>query len=453
MSGEAEAIAAVATLAPPEAAMEMREVIKLRGALALVELTLPDASLLRSSGLRKFAHVQQEFTLLQDRRLRSNIGGQTLTRDPSRGFIVNEQGAAVPPGWRVNIGWGNFERIFTSPGIRAPMLSIFIWAVAFASLSVGLTFAIGLTLAMILQWPHLKAKTAYRLLLILPYAVPGFILILVFRGLFNHSFGEINMILEALFGIRPAWVTDGNLARLMLVIVNVWSATRADGTVIQPPYPVLLWMWNSVKVGMIAAIGIVSLSTISAYAFSRIRFKGRTALLDTLFIIQMFPTTLALVALFAIFDGLGEVTPALGTDSHWALILTYMSGITLHIWTIKGYFDNLDPAMDKAAQIDGASPWQTFRFIFLPLAVPIVAVVFVLSFIGVVNDFPIASVLLRSEDQMTLAVGSRLYLNKFKYLWGDLAAAAILSGRPITMVFMVAQKHLVAGLSEGAVKG
>ncbi|MCV6825835.1 MULTISPECIES: maltose ABC transporter permease MalG [Halocynthiibacter] len=229
--------------------------------------------------------------------------------------------------------------------------------------------------------------------------------------------------------------------------------TRADGTVVTPPYPVLLWMWNSVKIGLIASVGIVSLSTISAYAFSRIKFRGRFALLDSLFIIQMFPTTLALVALFAIFDGLGEVSPALGIDSHWTLILTYMSGITLHVWTIKGYFDNLDPAMDKAAQVDGASPWQTFRYIFLPLAVPIIAVVFVLSFIGVVNDYPIASVLLRSEDNMTLAVGSRLYLNEFKYLWGDFAAAAILSGLPITVVFLIAQKYLVSGLSDGAVKG
>lgn len=229
--------------------------------------------------------------------------------------------------------------------------------------------------------------------------------------------------------------------------------TRPDGTVVQPPYPVLLWMFNSVKIGLIASLGVVTISTISAYAFSRIRFAGRAALLDTLFIIQMFPTTLALVALYAIFDSLGEVSPALGIDSHWALILVYLSAITLHIWTIKGYFDSLDPALDRAAEIDGATPWQTFRYVFLPLAVPIVAVVFVLSFIFIINDYPIASVLIRSQDKMTLAVGSRLYLNEFKYLWGDFAAAAILSGVPITAVFLIAQKYLVSGLSEGAVKG
>jgi len=77
----------------------------------------------------------------------------------------------------------------------------------------------------------------------------------------------------------------------------------------------------------------------------------------------------------------------------------------------------------------------------------------VLVFIGVINDYPLASILLRSEDNLTLAVGSRLYLNEFKYLWGDFAAAAILSGVPITVVFLIAQKYLVSGLSDGAVKG
>ncbi len=229
--------------------------------------------------------------------------------------------------------------------------------------------------------------------------------------------------------------------------------TRDDGTVVPPPYPVLLWMWNSIKVALIAATGVLAVSTISAYAFSRIRFIGRAALLDSLFIIQMFPTTLALIALYAVFDSMGDISPVIGIDSHWSLVLVYLSGVMMHIWTIKGYFDSIDSALDKAAAVDGASPWQTFRMIFLPLAVPIMSVVFVLVFIGVINDYPLASILLRSEENLTLAVGSRLYLNEFKYLWGDFAAAAILSGLPITVVFLIAQKYLVSGLSDGAVKG
>lgn len=229
--------------------------------------------------------------------------------------------------------------------------------------------------------------------------------------------------------------------------------TRADGTVVEPPYPVLLWMWNSVKIAAIAATGVLAISTISAYAFSRVRFRGRAGLLDMLFIVQMFPTTLALIALYAVFDSLGDISPILGIDSHWSLVVVYLSGVMMHIWTIKGYFDSIDPALDKAAAIDGATPWQSFRMIFLPLAVPIMSVVFVLTFIAVINDYPLASILLRSEENLTLAVGSRLYLNEFKYLWGDFAAAAILSGLPISAVFLVAQKYLVSGLSEGSVKG
>lgn len=229
--------------------------------------------------------------------------------------------------------------------------------------------------------------------------------------------------------------------------------TRADGTVVEPPYPVMLWMFNSIKIALISSLGCLVIATISAYALSRIRFRGRGAFLDSLFVIQMFPTTLALIALYAVFDAMGDISPIIGIDSHVSLIIIYLSWVTLHIWTLKGYFDSIDPAMDKAAAIDGATPWQTFRHVFLPLAVPMMAVVFVLVFIAVINDYPIASILLRNENNLTLATGSRLYLNEFRYLWGDFAAAAILSGVPITAVFLIAQRYLVSGLSEGSVKG
>lgn len=288
---------------------------------------------------------------------------------------------------------------------------------------------------------------------------------LLVKKIFAHGFMLVflGLILFPFFMVLSISFREGNFAVGSIIPQNPtlehwWLAfgldyTRSDGTVVEPPYPVLLWMWNSIKIGLIAGLGVLCIATISAYAFSRIRIKGKAAMLDGLFLIQMFPTTLALVAIYAIFDALGEVTPVLGLNSHVALILIYLSGVTLHIWTIKGYFDSIDTALDKAAMIDGATPWQTFRFIFLPLAVPIMSVVFVLAFIGFINDYPIASVLIRSENQMTLAVGSRLYLNEFQYLWGDFAAAAILSGLPITVVFLIAQRYLVSGLSDGAVKG
>jgi maltose/maltodextrin transport system permease protein len=105
---------------------------------------------------------------------------------------------------------------------RGPFVSIFIWTVLFSALTVLFATAIGLSLAVVLNWEALKYRTLYRTLLFLPYAVPGFISILVFKGLFNQNFGEINAILDALFGVRPAWFADPLLAKVMILTVNTW---------------------------------------------------------------------------------------------------------------------------------------------------------------------------------------------------------------------------------------
>lgn len=213
------------TASPVDVAPEtlaMRDVVPLRANLGLVKVTIPDGKTLQLSGLRSFASVTSEYELQDDGRLVSTIDGKALTPDQSVGFYRDEAGATVAPGWAVNIGTGNFNRVFNSQGIREPMGAIFIWTFSFAFLSVILTFALGLLLATILQWPHLRFKPLYRLLLILPYSVPAFISILIFKGLFNQNYGEINLILRAIFGIAPEWTTDPWLARAMIVIVNVW---------------------------------------------------------------------------------------------------------------------------------------------------------------------------------------------------------------------------------------
>jgi maltose/maltodextrin transport system permease protein len=288
---------------------------------------------------------------------------------------------------------------------------------------------------------------------------------LFWRKLLAHGFlvAVIALILFPFLIVLSISLRPGNFSTGSLIPDPIsfehWSLafgipfTTPQGEVLQPPFPVLTWLWNSIKISAIASAGILVLSMTAAYAFSRMRFAGRGAILDALLIIQMFPAALTVIALYTIFDALGNITPILGVDSHWSLTLSYLSGITLHIWTIKGYFDSIDPAMDKAAQIDGATPWQTFRYVFLPMSVPILAVVFILSFIGHITEYPVASVLLRETDNMTLAVGARSYLYEQRYLWGDFAAAAILSGLPITLVFLVAQRYLVSGLTEGGVKG
>ena len=231
------------------------------------------------------------------------------------------------------------------------------------------------------------------------------------------------------------------------------SITNADGSITPPPFPVLTWLWNSIKIAGITALMIVVLSTTCAYAFARLRFRGKQTILQGMLIFQMFPAVLALVAIYALFNKIGDYIPWLGLNTHGGLILAYMGGIALHVWTIKGYFETIDSSLEEAAAIDGATPWQAFRLILLPLSVPILAVVFILAFIGSITEVPVASILLQDVNNLSLAVGAQQYLYPQNYLWGDFAAAAVLSGLPITVVFLMAQRWLVGGLTAGGVKG
>ena len=217
---------------------------------------------------------------------------------------------------------------------------------------------------------------------------------------------------------------EGNFATGSLIPENIswehwrlalgFSVEHADGRVTPPPFPVLL--------------------------------KG-------MLIFQMFPAVLSLVALYALFDRLGQYVPFIGLNTHGGVIFAYMGGIALHVWTIKGYFETIDGSLEEAASLDGATPWQAFRLVLLPLSVPILAVVFILSFIAAITEVPVASLLLRDVNSYTLAVGMQQYLNPQNYLWGDFAAAAVLSAIPITVVFLLAQRWLVNGLTAGGVKG
>jgi maltose/maltodextrin transport system permease protein len=228
---------------------------------------------------------------------------------------------------------------------------------------------------------------------------------------------------------------------------------QPDGTVVQPPFPVLLWLWNSIKIATISALLIVAISTTAAYAFARLKFARKQLVLNSMLLLQMFPVAVALVAIYAIFEGIGQTVPWLGIETHAGLIVAYLGGVAMHIWTIKGYFETIPLEIEENAKVDGATHWQAFRHVLLPMAVPILMVVFVLAFIGTIIEYPVASILLREEPNLTLAVGSKFYLYEQKYLWGDFAAAAVLSGLPITLVFLLAQKWIVSGLTAGGVKG
>ncbi|GCL62711.1 maltose ABC transporter permease MalG [Pseudaquabacterium pictum] len=285
------------------------------------------------------------------------------------------------------------------------------------------------------------------------------------RVLALHAFliGFITLSLLPLLMIVSISLRPGNFAGGSILPREIsWEHWRlalglpvldAQGQLVPPPFPVLQWIANSLKVALLSATAGLLLSVTSAYAFARLRFAGRQATLNAMLLLQMFPSVLALVALYALFDRLGDWVPWLGLNSHWSLALAYTGAVAQHIWLIKGYFDSVPAELEEAAAVDGASRFQAFVLVLLPLARPVLAVVFVLAFLGAMIEYPVASVLLHDEQQLTLAVGSRLFLFNQRYLWGDFAATAILAGLPLTLMFMLMQRWLVSGLTAGGVKG
>ena len=176
---------------------------------------------------------------------------------------------------------------------------------------------------------------------------------------------------------------------------------------------------------------------------------------DGLLLIQMFPQMLAIVAIFLLILSLGDIFPWAGLNTHTGLILVYLGGaMGFNTWLMKGYFDTIPRSLEESAKVDGATPFQAFYLIILPLARPILATIFVLSFITAYSELFIAMILLRSNSQFTLAVGMNLLIsNRYDNRWGIFAAGALIAAIPFLIVFIIAQRSLVAGLTRGSVKG
>jgi maltose/maltodextrin transport system permease protein len=203
-------------------ALPLPELIKHRDALAKLVLVLPDKTELHYLGLREFGPVKPQWRSEADDSLTRAADGAVFKPNRDTGFFQSASGETLQPGFKAFIGVGNYARMLFDAEFRGPFLSIFTWTVVFSALTVFFATLIGMLFAVMLNWEGMRFRTTYRTLLFLPYAVPGFISILVFKGLFNQNFGEINAILDALVGVKPAWFADPLLAKTMLVIVNVW---------------------------------------------------------------------------------------------------------------------------------------------------------------------------------------------------------------------------------------
>ena len=206
----------------PPKPLTLRERVAIGDELAALTLVAPDGTSYRQTSLRRFNQSQPSFEGTEDGGLRRTRDGVVWHANFETGYWESAEGQRLQPGFRTRVGWENYTRIFTEERFRKPFLRVLGWTLSFATLNTLLTFALGLFLAVALSWDQLRGKAFYRLMLFLPYAVPAFISIPVFRGLFNENLGEINLVLEQLFQIRPGWFSEAGLARSMVLIVNTW---------------------------------------------------------------------------------------------------------------------------------------------------------------------------------------------------------------------------------------
>ncbi len=209
----------------------------------------------------------------------------------------------------------------------------------------------------------------------------------------------------------------------------------------------LRFFWNSLFVATTTTILAVIVAVPAAYAFSRFDFPGRKFLFFSVLLRNMFPAVIFLVPLFILMRLLGLV------NTHGSLVLTYLTfGLPLAIWLLKGFYDNIPYQLEQAARIDGATRFQAFLLIVMPLSVPGIIATAIYSFIGAWNEYIFAYTFLNKNDQLTLPVGIQRFFSENTTDFPGLMAASFMMSLPVVVLFLLLQRYFVRALTEGAVK-
>jgi ABC-type maltose transport system permease subunit len=281
----------------------------------------------------------------------------------------------------------------------------------------------------------------------------------------QHSAGVIFRLIIAVFliifavfpivwAISASFNPTGSLATQTLIPENPGLDNYRE-LLTMDQFPFWTWFFNSIKIATITSVLSLSITTVAAYAFSRFRFRYRQTMLKGILLIQVFPTLLALVATFLLIAQIGDIFPAVGLNTHASLILVYLGGaMGINIWLMKGFLDTIPRDIDESAMVEGATDWQIFYKLILPLLRPILIVIFIINYIGTYGEFILARVLLKGNEQYTLMVGLQVFAGaQFNQRWGLFAAGALIGALPIMIIYLVLQDQIVGGLTTGAVKG
>lgn len=213
-------------------------------------------------------------------------------------------------------------------------------------------------------------------------------------------------------------------------------------------YPYATWMANTTLVAVSSTIFSVTVATLAAYSLSRLHYPGRGTLSSAVFFVYLFPSTLLFIPIYIVLNSLHLL------DWLPALIAVYLTfSVPFSVWLLKAYFLTIPRELEDAALVDGATRWQSLVLIVMPLATPGIAVACIYSFTLAWNEYLYAFTLLSDQAKFTLAPGLTKLIFGDVFLWGMIMAGGVLMSAPLLVLYFVAQRYIVAGLSAGAVKG
>lgn len=226
------------------------------------------------------------------------------------------------------------------------------------------------------------------------------------------------------------------------------NATLDNYTRLFTEKPFLVWIWNSIIITIVVATIGVALAATSAYAFSRWKFRMRSAGLVFLLTTQMIPAGMLLIPIYLILAQLQLI------NSYRGMVLAYIvSSIPFSVWILKGYYDTIPIDLEEAAMIDGAGRLGTFVRMVLPLSTPALAIVFLFNFMQAWQEFPVAYRVVTKETMWTWTLGINAMQGQFQTEWGMYAAGSMLIMLPVVLLFLYSAKWLISGLTLGSVKG
>lgn len=259
----------------------------------------------------------------------------------------------------------------------------------------------------------------------------------------------ILLVIIPLALVLVAALTAGNSLFVTSLIPSKLSLEHFHNVFDPNQTSIFLWLRNSAIVALSTSVVGVLLVATTGYAFSRFRFYGKRYALMGMLLLQMFPAQMSFVAFYYLLWKIGLLNTLQG------LFLVFLGGgIAFNSWLFKGYIDGLPRDLEESAYVDGATRWQAFWKVILPLTRPMMAVIFIFQVIAIYNDYILTSFLIQDPNKYTVTVGLRGFINgQFGQNWNDFAAGAFVAALPIVVLFLVAQRWLVSGLAAGAVKG